>query len=53
MQESVITMDCFAATLARLHNLKVNELEIKSLRFPKDNGCIRQRAANLLEAISK
>lgn len=36
MQESVIELDCFAATLARLHNLKVKELGIKSLRFPKD-----------------
>ena len=38
MQESVITLDSFAATLARLHNLKVKELDIKSLRFPNDEG---------------
>jgi aminoglycoside phosphotransferase (APT) family kinase protein len=37
MQESVFKLDSFAATLARLHNLKVKELGIKSLGYPKDN----------------
>jgi aminoglycoside phosphotransferase (APT) family kinase protein len=32
-----VSMTCFAATLARLHNLNVTELGIQSLRFPKDN----------------
>jgi aminoglycoside phosphotransferase (APT) family kinase protein len=32
-----VSINCFAATLARLHNLNVTELGIKSLRFPKDN----------------
>jgi len=36
IQESVNKLDCFASTLAHLHNLKVEELEIKSLRFPRD-----------------
>jgi aminoglycoside phosphotransferase (APT) family kinase protein len=36
IQGSVDKLDCFAATLARLHNLKVTELGIKALKFPKD-----------------
>jgi aminoglycoside phosphotransferase (APT) family kinase protein len=36
-EESVIHIDSFAATLARLHNLKVKELGIKSLGYPKDD----------------
>jgi aminoglycoside phosphotransferase (APT) family kinase protein len=38
MKETVGDLDCFATTLARLHNLKVNELGIKALRFPKDGS---------------
>jgi aminoglycoside phosphotransferase (APT) family kinase protein len=38
MQESVFNLDCFASTLARLHNLKVKELKIQSLRVPNDEG---------------
>jgi aminoglycoside phosphotransferase (APT) family kinase protein len=38
MQESDNNLDRFAATLARLHNLKVDELNIKSLAFPKDDS---------------
>ncbi len=37
-QESVNKLNYFAATLARLHNLKVDELEINSLRFPRDGS---------------
>jgi aminoglycoside phosphotransferase (APT) family kinase protein len=37
IQERVSKLDCFAATLARLHNLKVKELGIKSLGYPRDN----------------
>jgi thiamine kinase-like enzyme len=38
MQESDNNLDRFAKTLARLHNLKVDELGIKSLTFPKDDS---------------
>jgi thiamine kinase-like enzyme len=38
MQESDSNLDRFAATLARLHNLKVDELCIKPLTFPKDDS---------------
>lgn len=37
MQENVFKPDCFAVTLAHLHNLKAKELGIESLRFPKDD----------------
>jgi aminoglycoside phosphotransferase (APT) family kinase protein len=37
MQESVNKLDYFAITLARLHNLRVKELEIRALRFPKND----------------
>ena len=38
IQESDNNLGRFAATLARLHNLKVDELGIKSLGFPKDDS---------------
>jgi aminoglycoside phosphotransferase (APT) family kinase protein len=37
IQENINNLDRFAATLAHLHNLEVEELEIKSLRFPRDS----------------
>jgi aminoglycoside phosphotransferase (APT) family kinase protein len=37
-QESDNNLGRFAATLAHLHNLKVDELGIKSLAFPKDDS---------------
>jgi len=36
--ESINRVGCFAETLARLHNLKVDRLEIESLRFPKNDS---------------
>jgi thiamine kinase-like enzyme len=38
LQESDNNLNRFAATLAHLHNLKVGELGIKSLAFPKDDS---------------
>jgi aminoglycoside phosphotransferase (APT) family kinase protein len=38
MQESEDNLARFAATLARLHNLKANELGIRSMAFPKDDS---------------
>jgi hypothetical protein len=32
-----VSLNCFATTLARLHNLNAKELGIESLRFPKDD----------------
>jgi aminoglycoside phosphotransferase (APT) family kinase protein len=37
-QEMVTEIDCFASTLARLHNLRIDELGIISLRFPRDSS---------------
>jgi aminoglycoside phosphotransferase (APT) family kinase protein len=37
IEDSINKLDSFADTLARLHNLKVNELAIKPLNFPKDD----------------
>jgi aminoglycoside phosphotransferase (APT) family kinase protein len=37
VQGNINKLDDFAATLARLHNLKVEELGIKSLKFPKND----------------
>lgn len=38
IQESVNDLDSFAATLATIHNLEVEKLGIKSLRFPEDRS---------------
>jgi aminoglycoside phosphotransferase (APT) family kinase protein len=38
IQEKISELDSFASTLARLHMLKVDKLEIRSLRFPKDDS---------------
>ena len=38
IQQSDFPLDSFAVTLANLHNLKVKELEIKSLCFPSDES---------------
>jgi aminoglycoside phosphotransferase (APT) family kinase protein len=38
IRESMVKLDCFAAALAHLHNLNVDNLGIKSLRFPKDGS---------------
>lgn len=50
VQESVSKLNSFATTLADLHNLKVDNLGIRSLRFPDDGSefakerliCLRQ-----------
>lgn len=50
VQDSVSKLNSFATTLADLHNLKVDNLGIKSLRFPEDGSefarerlmCLRQ-----------
>ena len=37
VEESINKLDIFAATLARLHSLKVDELGIRSLSFPQND----------------
>jgi aminoglycoside phosphotransferase (APT) family kinase protein len=37
-QESVNRIDCFASTLASLHNLKADEVGVRSLGFPSDGS---------------
>jgi hypothetical protein len=49
IQESINNLDCFAATLARLHNLKVDKLRIKSLKFPKDDSAFAMQRSICLK----
>ncbi len=37
LMQSTDNLDCFAKTLARLHNLDANLLDIQSIKFPQDN----------------
>ena len=49
-----VSMTCFAAILARLHNLNVKQLEIKSLRFPEENvEFAKERQSSLKQYLSE
>jgi thiamine kinase-like enzyme len=43
VQKKTIDLDCFAATLAQLHNLRISELGISVLRSPEDEYAYAKR----------
>jgi aminoglycoside phosphotransferase (APT) family kinase protein len=53
INEDINTLDCSAATLARLHNLNVAELEIKALVFPRDDAAFANEWLSRLKQFLK